>query len=375
MEQQIKQKAENQKKAGIELESTCQVCLKTKFADGVGHQCNYCTVRCCARCGGKVTLRSNKIIWVCILCRKKQELLIKSGKWMEGGGSMQSDPILRKIEMDMAPTPSTPAPSSIGPSASFSSLLSKALPSVITPSTPSKPGLSKPVYPTTAEQQIRRQPEISSLYLDRDNRPSSSLSSLSSMSHNVQRPFLIRHPGPYTRVPRQRSLNPREPVALHDRRGTLMRTSSEGGEDVYDPMMPANVRPPVNHDRMGPGAPYGPMVPMSSSYSFNSGFRQKRPGFYDNYVDSFSAPEDHYHEEAQNLYPRVLITDQEARDKFPESEVKLQKTLLDPTLARGVTNRRKIDPSFRNDSLSSDQSEYQSRPPPPRPHKHRKMKL
>ena len=287
---------------------------------------------------------------------------------------MQSDPILRKIEMDMAPTPSTPAPSSIGPSASFSSLLSKALPSVITPSTPSKPGLSKPVYPTTAEQQIRRQPEISSLYLDRDNRPSSSLSSLSSMSHNVQRPFLIRHPGPYTRLPRQRSLNPREPVALHDRRGTLMRTSSEGGEDVYDPMMPANVRPPVNHDRMGPGAPYGPMVPMSSSYSFNSGFRQKRPGFYDNYVDSFSAPEDHYHEEAQNLYPRVLITDQEARDKFPESEVKLQKTLLDPTLARGVTNRRKIDPSFRNDSLSSDQSEYQSRPPPPRPHKHRKMK-
>ena len=53
LEKQIKQKAETQKKAGVELETTCQVCLKTKFADGVGHLCNYCSVRCCARCGGK----------------------------------------------------------------------------------------------------------------------------------------------------------------------------------------------------------------------------------------------------------------------------------------------------------------------------------
>jgi len=380
LEQQIKLKAENQKKAGIELESTCQVCLKTKFADGVGHQCNYCTVRCCARCGGKVTLRSNKIIWVCILCRKKQELLIKSGKWMEGG-SIQNDPILRKIEMDMAPTPGTPAPSSIGPSASFSSLLSKALPSVITPSTPTKLAntslTSKSVYQgsdqTRSSEQIRR-PEMSTgnLYLERENRPSSSLSSLSSMSHNVQRPFTVRHPSPYTRLPRQRSLNPREPVALHDRRGTLMRTSSEGGEEVHEQMPPSS-RPPLNQERMGPN-PYGPRVPMSSSYSFNSGFRPKMPGYYDHFVDSYSAPEDQYHEEAQNLYPRVLISDQEGRDKFPESDIKLQKALLDPNIARGVTNRRKIDPSFRNDSLSSDQSEYQSRPPPPRPHKHRKMK-
>ena len=109
LEQQIKAKAETQKKAGIELEATCQVCLKTKFADGIGHLCNYCNVRCCARCGGKVTLRSNKSIWVCILCRKKQELLIKSGKWMTGGVPTNNDPILRKIELDMAPTPGTQA--------------------------------------------------------------------------------------------------------------------------------------------------------------------------------------------------------------------------------------------------------------------------
>ena len=78
---------------------------------------------------------------------------------MQGGVSQHSDPILRKIELDMAPTPSTPASSSIGPSASISSLFSKAIPSVI----PSRP-------------------DIDYRYLG-ETRPSSSLSSHSSMSH------------------------------------------------------------------------------------------------------------------------------------------------------------------------------------------------
>ncbi|OTF69226.1 hypothetical protein BLA29_000734, partial [Euroglyphus maynei] len=77
-----------------DLDATCQICLKTKFADGVGHRCQYCNTRCCARCGGKVTLRSSKNIWVCILCRKKQELLIKTGQWIHS--SMASR--LRQLE-------------------------------------------------------------------------------------------------------------------------------------------------------------------------------------------------------------------------------------------------------------------------------------
>nr|XP_054760690.1 regulating synaptic membrane exocytosis protein 2-like [Lytechinus pictus] len=40
--------------------AVCQICHKTKFADGVGHSCNYCNLKSCARCGGRVTLRSNK---------------------------------------------------------------------------------------------------------------------------------------------------------------------------------------------------------------------------------------------------------------------------------------------------------------------------
>jgi len=61
LEEKIRQRSEQQKKAGVELDATCHICLKTKFADGVGHLCNYCGIRCCARCGGKVTLRSSKV--------------------------------------------------------------------------------------------------------------------------------------------------------------------------------------------------------------------------------------------------------------------------------------------------------------------------
>lgn len=92
---------------------------------------------------------------------------------------------------------------------------------------------------------------------------------------------------------------------------------------------------------------------------------------------SFSAPEDQGYDGSYNLYPRVVISDQEARDQFPimtGSDIRVQRSLLDPNVARGVPQRKKLDSSFRNDSLSSDQSEYQSRPPPPRPHKHKKMK-
>ncbi|KRG00628.1 regulating synaptic membrane exocytosis protein 2 isoform X10 [Drosophila mojavensis] len=99
LEMQIRQRSEQQKKAGVELDATCHICLKTKFADGVGHICHYCNIRCCARCGGKVTLRSNKVIWVCILCRKKQELLSKTGQWINKT-AVQQDGFIRRIEPD-----------------------------------------------------------------------------------------------------------------------------------------------------------------------------------------------------------------------------------------------------------------------------------
>lgn len=40
---------------------TCGICHKTKFADGCGRACCYCQSRFCARCGGRVPLRANKV--------------------------------------------------------------------------------------------------------------------------------------------------------------------------------------------------------------------------------------------------------------------------------------------------------------------------
>ncbi|XP_064020258.1 regulating synaptic membrane exocytosis protein 1 isoform X17 [Pogoniulus pusillus] len=73
---------------------TCGICHKTKFADGCGHLCSYCRTKFCARCGGRVSLRSNSedkvVMWVCNLCRKQQEILTKSGAWFFGSGPQPS---------------------------------------------------------------------------------------------------------------------------------------------------------------------------------------------------------------------------------------------------------------------------------------------
>ncbi|XP_056256259.1 regulating synaptic membrane exocytosis protein 2-like isoform X9 [Seriola aureovittata] len=60
---------------------TCGICRKTKFADGCGRACCYCQSRFCARCGGRVPLRANKVMWVCNVCRRKQEILTRSGEF------------------------------------------------------------------------------------------------------------------------------------------------------------------------------------------------------------------------------------------------------------------------------------------------------
>ncbi|XP_031730320.1 regulating synaptic membrane exocytosis protein 2 isoform X36 [Anarrhichthys ocellatus] len=92
---QVKKMGEETKPA-LDLKSeapTCGICHKTKFADGCGHLCSYCQTKFCARCGGRVSLRSNKedkvVMWVCNLCRKQQEILTKSGAWFFGSGPAQ----------------------------------------------------------------------------------------------------------------------------------------------------------------------------------------------------------------------------------------------------------------------------------------------
>ncbi|KAM8966499.1 regulating synaptic membrane exocytosis protein 2 isoform 5-T5 [Pelodytes ibericus] len=96
LHQQFEMYKEQVKKMGDEAQQqqelksdapTCGICHKTKFADGCGHNCSYCQTKFCARCGGRVSLRSNKVMWVCNLCRKQQEILTKSGAWFYKSGS------------------------------------------------------------------------------------------------------------------------------------------------------------------------------------------------------------------------------------------------------------------------------------------------
>ncbi|XP_018353863.1 PREDICTED: regulating synaptic membrane exocytosis protein 2 isoform X8 [Trachymyrmex septentrionalis] len=101
LEETIRMRSEKHKKAGVELNATCHICLKTKFADGIGHICTYCKTRCCARCSGKVTLRSNKVVWMCVLCKKKQELLSKTGQWMTRPGLAVDNAMMRQMQEDL----------------------------------------------------------------------------------------------------------------------------------------------------------------------------------------------------------------------------------------------------------------------------------
>ncbi|XP_062044122.1 regulating synaptic membrane exocytosis protein 2 isoform X11 [Lepus europaeus] len=116
LHQQFEMYKEQVKKMGEESQQqqeqkgdapTCGICHKTKFADGCGHNCSYCQTKFCARCGGRVSLRSNKVMWVCNLCRKQQEILTKSGAWFYNSGPntpQQSDQkVLRGLRNEEAP--------------------------------------------------------------------------------------------------------------------------------------------------------------------------------------------------------------------------------------------------------------------------------
>ncbi|KAH7709169.1 Rim [Aphelenchoides avenae] len=107
IERQIAERAETARRlVGTQDDAICQICQKTKFADGIGHKCFYCQLRSCARCGGKTTAK-NKVcartwyasvterfqnIWACSLCQKRQQILARTGKWMQGAAGAAGGP-------------------------------------------------------------------------------------------------------------------------------------------------------------------------------------------------------------------------------------------------------------------------------------------
>ncbi|TSK22714.1 Regulating synaptic membrane exocytosis protein 1 [Bagarius yarrelli] len=139
---------------------TCGICHKTKFADGCGNLCSYCQTKFCARCGGRVSLRSNsksdggcldaqlslsvgdresgalnviwddsmrsgyrweqpegngnknddesladktfQVMWVCNNCRKQQDILTNSGEWLAEQGPKAKPATLQKALSETA---------------------------------------------------------------------------------------------------------------------------------------------------------------------------------------------------------------------------------------------------------------------------------
>ncbi|RUS87150.1 hypothetical protein EGW08_005082, partial [Elysia chlorotica] len=116
-QESVKKLSEETKKTGQILDdgAVCEICHKTKFADGVGHSCHFCFKKSCARCGGRMPGKGNPpskdnkpaTIWACNLCKKKQDLLAKTGAWYHGG-------MARPVALDVGDVSSAPESGSTG---------------------------------------------------------------------------------------------------------------------------------------------------------------------------------------------------------------------------------------------------------------------
>ena len=292
------------------------------------------------------------------MCRKKQELLLKSGRWVDSGSG--GDPVLNKIELDMALSNAltcSGAPcrtGSLGHSASISSLYSKAMP----PSSlkhEDKSLTSKLRYPSGGhEREIR-------FSFDEPQPPDSTLDTISSLNKITHFP---RYTDTKNVLLRQKSLNPDETIRTH---------SFLGQDETLTRSMLAPNKSTVTDS-------FSLFNPLSSSYNSSLLYHNKPSGYRDNIIDSLSAPEDHGRDECHRQeVSRIRYGSlQEAREKVAACNQQ-QRSMLDPDtkIRMSTTTRRKMDSTFRNDSLSSgEQSEYQKRhqrplPPAPKMHRHK----
>ncbi|TKR82721.1 hypothetical protein L596_016404 [Steinernema carpocapsae] len=132
LERQINERKETAVRlVGTQDDAICQICQKTKFADGIGHKCFYCQLRSCARCGGKVQGKA-KPIWACSLCQKRQQIMAKTGKWFELGQQKEDSSSINEPAYSPTPpasAPRTPQPSQQNPTHSSAAQQPRNIPS------------------------------------------------------------------------------------------------------------------------------------------------------------------------------------------------------------------------------------------------------
>ncbi|XP_028983308.1 regulating synaptic membrane exocytosis protein 1-like isoform X27 [Betta splendens] len=306
---------------------TCGICHKTKFADGCGNLCSYCQTKFCARCGGRVSLRSNTeekvVIWVCNNCRKQQEILTKPGEWFTGPsgkpaglGSAVSEPSVCQVLTDKKLRSRSQAPPGLTTA-------------IQDPSRPGAPGAtpgtdarsrSEPPRDARNERGVGRgdQPRLQTqVSMDRD---------------------LRGEPRERRRLTKGRSLE-------HDPVGSVGVRRTEQG----------------SYHHGAPSCQAGPVLPGGRGYPVSiQGCGMDVIGEVGDGVRAGQRTLGGPHEQslAQQAPPPEL--------REPHSSAPGSAPSQGPIVRR--TKREKAESMLRNDSLSSDQSES-LRPPPPRPYK------
>ncbi|KAF3708531.1 Regulating synaptic membrane exocytosis protein 1 Rab-3-interacting molecule 1 [Channa argus] len=317
---------------------TCGICHKTKFADGCGNLCSYCQTKFCARCGGRVSLRSNTVIWVCNNCRKQQEILTKPGEWFTslsgksaGLGSAVSEPSVCQTLSDKKIRSHSQAPPG----------------STTAIQDPNRPGA--PATALAADTRSRSEPPRDT----RNGRGGGGASRGERRSAQARLQTQVSVDRDLRGESRERRRLTKGRSLEHDPVGGSggVRRTEEGGYHHVDhsgaPSCQAAPVPPGGRGYPVPVQGCGMGVVGEAGDGVRPGQRT---------VGGVGGP--HEHTLAQQAPPPEL---REPPGSGPGSA---------PGQGPGVrrTKREKAESMLRNDSLSSDQSES-LRPPPPRPYK------
>ncbi|XP_051773211.1 regulating synaptic membrane exocytosis protein 1-like isoform X13 [Ctenopharyngodon idella] len=380
---------------------TCGICHKTKFADGCGNLCSYCQTKFCARCGGRVSLRSNNkedkvVMWVCNQCRRQQDILTKSGEWFPSHGpkpgelgsavsepAMCGDPVGEKKLRSRSQNPLN---------SSVSTAHDAQPPAPTDPRKGSSTGSADTLSSRSRSEppQDRKKPPAAS---DQNGKPGPrgerrrGLSRIQSQgseeresgenrreSRRLMKTRSQEHDSPETRRTEGEQKSPREqcrtdPNAPHhpaklrpaEPDGRMQPKVREAGEMVQDNRGARRWADGRQTSLEGQQQAYVPERTAGGT-GLQGAPAMQGPPAKTNHTPQPPAP-------GFRVGPAMPAGPPELREP-QEWDRKLQPSHLDPGSAALLrkSKRQKAESMLRNDSLSSDQSES-LRPPPPRPYK------
>ncbi|XP_068215845.1 regulating synaptic membrane exocytosis protein 2-like [Palaemon carinicauda] len=357
------------------------------------------------RVGGG-TITSPAVIWVCIVCRKKQELLIKSGSWMNA--SQQSE--LMHLELEymntrgLAATPTADkrpkldrTNSSENETRPTASVLGMGGSGQLPPATSAAGGGALALYPQESEGLRCQSQEHHQFSGDHHPSPLSGY-------HPSDLPHHAAYESSHPMMQRAGSAQGRELQRQYSQekggggesggggpggRVPRGRVASEGGESQLSPLArerqlpfsegfrtygfsqdceaaPVGGSPDIRVERGYGSAVHG--APVGGGGVSDAGGAGGGGAFSTSSARYSPVPGATGGSSPMEGGSSPGLPSLEGGSPHFEDPRRMH---LDPAAAFGRSReRRRTDPVMRNDSLSSDQSEC-VRPPPPKPHKHR----